>query len=479
MSVYPRVCPLSIRFLCYLPVCAFSHLCIDGARKMTKSCINCVCGDYGIVSAVKNQCITKLAQVLLQQPDTMDNTAESPTIQEIIEREWIGTAFHSLVSIKRKALLGVEALARCTAPDEDIPPLELFRMAQEAGCLLELDRLCRKKALEAFAPIHAKHRGLILSLNVDGYTIDEDVARSGYLLHAVKESGVSPNNVLIEIVESRAHDTKLLAEFVSNYRKNGFLIALDDVGAGHSNLDRIPLLRPDVLKLDRSLVDGVDGNMTRLEVVKSFVQMSSRLGCLVLAEGVERQEDILRLLEIGVDVFQGFYFGRPGRQMPPSATIEERIEYLAQKYRTGATERFAAQKALYARHDTLVYSLCERLSALGSTGLDQALTTFIDECEQIECLYVLSAKGVQVSSTICNPVKLRKRKRFIYEPARLGADHSLKEYFLPLRAGLPKFTTPPYISLASGNRCITISAAYKDRDNRSCILCADIDYQHN
>lgn len=405
----------------------------------------------------------------------MENSAEAISIHEIIERQWVGTVFHSLVSIKRKALLGVEALTRCTAPGEDIPPQDLFRMAHEAGRLLELDRLCRKKALEAFAPIHLKRRELILSLNLDGHAIDTEVARSGTLLRTVKEHGVNPNNVLIEIVESRARDTAALAEFVANARKNGFLIALDDVGAGHSNLDRIPLLRPDVLKLDRSLVSGVDGNMTRLEVVKSFVQMSSRLGSLVLAEGVERQEDILRLLETGVDVFQGFYFGRPGRQMPPSETMAERIEYLARKFRANATEHFAAQKALYARHDALVRSMCEQLSLLGSVGLDQALTGFIDEHENIECLYVLSAKGVQVSDTVCNPTKLRKRKRFIYEPARLGADHSLKEYFLPLRAGLPKFTTAPYISLASGNRCITISAAYKDRDNRSCILCADID----
>jgi len=407
----------------------------------------------------------------------MENTAEAITIQEIIERGWIGTAFHSLVSIKRRALLGVEALARCTAPGEDIPPQELFRMAQEAGCLLELDRLCRKKALEAFAPIHAKNRGLILSLNVDGHAIDADVARSSYLLRAVKDSGINPNNVLIEIVESRARDSAALAEFVASARKNGFLIALDDVGVGHSNLDRIPLLKPDVLKLDRSLVSGVDRHMTRLEVVKSFVQMASRLGSLALAEGVERQEDILCLLEAGVDVFQGFYFGRPARLMPQPETIAERIEYLAQKFRTNATERFAAQKALYARHDALIYAMCESLALLGPIGLDQALTGFIDDQGHIECLYVLSAKGVQLSDTVCNPSKLRKRKRFIYEPARVGTDHSLKEYYLPLRAGLPKFTTPPYISLASGNRCITISAAYKDRDNRSCILCADIDCQ--
>jgi EAL domain-containing protein (putative c-di-GMP-specific phosphodiesterase class I) len=407
----------------------------------------------------------------------MENSAEAVSIQDIIEREWISTSFHSLVSIKRKALLGVEALSRCTAPGEDIPPQELFQMALREGCLLELDRLCRRKALEAFAPIHQKNKGIILSLNLDGHSLDDSVVGTGHLLHLTKSLGISPNNVVIEIVESRARDTDALAEFVSIYRKNGFLIALDDVGVGHSNLDRIPLLRPDVLKLDRSLVSGVDGHMTRLEVVKSFVQMASRLGSLALAEGVERQEDILRLLEIGVDVFQGFYFGRPAKVMPDRETIAERIEYLAQKYKVNATERFSAQKALYARYDALVFSLCERLSGLGATGLDQALTGFIDEFDNIECLYVLNAKGIQLSDTVCNPGKLRKRKRFIYEPARVGADHSLKEYYLPLRAGLPKFTTQPYISLASGNRCITISAAYKDRDNRSCILCADIDYK--
>ncbi len=144
-----------------------------------------------------------LVQELLSSTSTMENTAEAITIHEIIERGWVGTAFHSLVSIKRRALLGVEALTRCTAPGEDIPPQGLFRMAQEAGCLLELDRLCRRKALEAFAPIHAKNRGFLLSLNVDGHAIDADVARSGSLLHAVKDCGVNPNNVLIEIVESR------------------------------------------------------------------------------------------------------------------------------------------------------------------------------------------------------------------------------------------------------------------------------------
>ncbi len=79
-----------------------------------------------------------------------------------------------------------------------------------------------------------------------------------HLLKLVKRCGVSPNNVIIEIIESRCEDEDALLEFVRFYRKKNFLIALDDVGAGFSNLDRIPLIKPDVIKLDRSLISGVN-----------------------------------------------------------------------------------------------------------------------------------------------------------------------------------------------------------------------------
>lgn len=119
----------------------------------------------------------------------------------------------------------------------------------------------------------------------------------------------------------------------------------------------------------------------------------------------------------------------------------------------------------------MAQGLAEGLGAVPARGMDMLLTGFIDEHESIECLSVLNARGVQITGTVCSPAKLRKR--FIYEPARLGADHSLKEHFLPLRAGLSKFTTQPCISLASGNRRITLSVRCADRDGRPCILCAD------
>lgn len=119
--------------------------------------------------------------------------------------------------------------------------------------------------------------------------------------------------------------------------------------------------------------------------------------------------------------------------------------------------------------------MCQSLAEASICGINQFLTRFIDIYPIVECLYVLDMRGTQVSETMCNPNRLKESKRFLYEPASVGADHSLKEYFLPLQAGLEKFTTEPYISLASGNLCTTLSHGfYHKASGRPLILCADM-----
>lgn len=264
-------------------------------------------------------------------------------------------------------------------------------------------------------------------------------------------------------------------EFVRFYHKKNFLIALDDVGAGFSNLDRIPLIKPDVLKLDRSLVSGVHEQFHKLEVVRSLVQMAGRIGSLVLAEGVETREEVLCLLGNGVDVFQGFYFARPAPGLDAVPGMAEKVDALADEYAEERTRRIAEEKRLFSNYDLIVLTMCQSLSETPTREINQTLIRFMDTYPNVECLYVLDMKGKQVSDTLCDPDKLQKSKRFLYEPARYGADHSLKEYFLPIQAGLEKFTTAPYISLASGNLCTTIAHSfYHKAAKRHLILCADV-----
>jgi hypothetical protein len=122
-----------------------------------------------------------------------------------------------------------------------------------------------------------------------------------------------------------------------------------------------------------------------------------------------------------------------------------------------------------------VLTMCQALAESPAKDTCKDLARFIDTYPSVECLYVLDMKGNQISETLCNPARLNSSKRFLYEPASEGADHSLKEYFLPIQAGLEKFTTRPYISLASGNLCTTISHVfYHKGTGRHRILCVDM-----
>lgn len=400
-----------------------------------------------------------------------------PDIQHIIETGSILTHFQPQVSLKRKAVVGLEALSRGFDPEsgELIPPAMLFGQARDKESRLALDRICRAKAVESFASLHRRDRTVMLSMNIDASCITSENNNEHRLLNLVKRCGISPNNVIIEIIESRCEDNDALMEFVSFYRKNNFLIALDDVGAGFSNLDRIPLIKPDVLKLDRSLVSGVHEQFHKLEVVRSLVQMAGRIGSLVLAEGVETSDEAMCMLGNGVDVFQGFYFARPAPGLDAVPGMAGKVDALAERYAESRTRRIAEEKRLFSHFDLIVLTMCQALAEAPSRDINQSLVRFMDTYPNIECLYVLDMKGRQVSDTLCNPDNLQKSKRFLYEPARHGTDHSLKEYFLPIQAGLEKFTTAPYISLASGNLCTTIAHVfYHMGGNKHLILCADM-----
>lgn len=400
-----------------------------------------------------------------------------PDITRIIENESIVTYFQPQVSLKRKAVIGLEALSRGFDPDtgELVQPDQLFGQVADDGSRLALDRICRTKAVEAFASLHRRDKSIMLSMNIDAACINAETRGSNHLLKLIKANGISPNNVIIEIIESRCEDMDALQAFVRFYRKKNFLIALDDVGAGFSNLDRIPALKPDVIKLDRSLITGVNEQFHKLEVVRSFVQMANRIGCLVLAEGVETSREAMCLLSNGVDVFQGFFFARPAPGLDAVPGMEVKVHALAEKHRENHIRRIAEEKRLFSNYHLIVLTMTQSLAETPTRGLNHALSRFLETHPNVECLYVLDMKGRQVTDTLCSPTKLKKSKRFLYEPATRGADHSLKEYFLPIQAGLEKYTTEPYISLASGNLCTTITHVfYHKGSGRHLILCADM-----
>ncbi len=113
---------------------------------------------------------------------------------------------------------------------------------------------------------------------------------------------------------------------MARVRQMGFLIALDDFGAGHSNFDRVWSIKPDIVKLDRSLVAGLAQDRSRQRVVAQMVSLLHECGSLVLMEGVETHDEALVALESDVDFVQGYYFGRPQPEVLASECSPRIIE---------------------------------------------------------------------------------------------------------------------------------------------------------
>jgi EAL domain-containing protein (putative c-di-GMP-specific phosphodiesterase class I) len=393
----------------------------------------------------------------------------------VIEQESVVIHFQPLVAARTRTVTGVEALARGVDPVSGrmISPGELFAAADSDELLIHLDRLCRYKAMQAFAQAQNADSPMILSLNFEASLLDKGVLGSGHMVNLARQIGLDPSHIVIEIVETRVSDTQALQHFVAAHKSYGFLLALDDVGSGHSSLERIALLQPDIIKVDRSLVSGLDHHYHKREVTNSLIKLGHKIGALVVAEGVETQTEALLVLEMGADILQGFHFSRPQPSLIPDARCRQMIRETTQAFKEYMVRKIAAQKAKHGIFKAVTDDIARHLEGAPRDRYDEMLDRLIAAYPELECLYILDEEGTQISQTVCDQAKLNCHRRAVFWPAAKHSDQSLKRYYLLLAAGLERFVSEPYISQASGNFCVTISFWFGDHKGRRLILCAD------
>lgn len=372
--------------------------------------------------------------------------------------------------------MGLEALSRGVPEGAGglIPPDRLFAAARGAGIFRPFCDLCRDVAVRTFAGLETTE-GTLLFLNFEASDDGEktpDPIRG--LMTILERVGLPPNHVAIEVLESHVRDLGRLRRMVDELRAMGCLIVLDDVGYGHSNLDRIPLIRPDVMKIDRGLIRDIEKDYHKQETFMALVHLARRIGALVVAEGVETPGEALTTLELGADLLQGFYLARPhGVEGLALDQATAGVRLLAGQFKARMVERISERRQTHRRYTILINEILCRLGPACSRHFDTVLTQLAPSLEGVECLYVLNEDGLQVTQTIF--VDGVPPPRGIFRPAARGADHSLKEYYyVLLDVELQKYTTEPYVSMATGHVCRTISTCFRDVDNRLHILCVDV-----
>jgi EAL domain-containing protein (putative c-di-GMP-specific phosphodiesterase class I) len=180
----------------------------------------------------------------------------------------------------------------------------MFEVAAEADLLWELSRLCRSRALEGAKEL--LHDGQLLFLNVDPH----DFADPGF----GELDRVDPQRVVIEITERTAiKDYPKFRERLRVFREQGFRFAVDDAGSGYAGLGSIANLEPNFIKLDISLINSIDTNFIKQNLVETMVGFANEQGAMVIAEGIERAEELETVKRLGVPLVQGFFLHRPER----------------------------------------------------------------------------------------------------------------------------------------------------------------------
>jgi EAL domain-containing protein (putative c-di-GMP-specific phosphodiesterase class I) len=238
-------------------------------------------------------------------------------LSRLLDGEGLTMVVQPIADVRSDSVHAYEALARFGRPREGHSPLHWFSLAQELGERSALERACLRGALELLA---SRPRGTRLSVNLSAPVLLEQPTMA--MLEAAGDA--LPDDLaglIIEITEETlVHTDMQLLSAIEPLRARGARLAVDDMGAGYSGLRQITTVQPSYLKLDRSLVSGIDGDDERAALVGALAGYARQVGSLLVAEGVETEAELRAIRRLGVPLVQGFYLGRPGRPWPELST---------------------------------------------------------------------------------------------------------------------------------------------------------------
>jgi EAL domain-containing protein (putative c-di-GMP-specific phosphodiesterase class I) len=394
-------------------------------------------------------------------------------VKDILTNLVIDVEFQPVVSVVKRSVIGLDGIS--TGADlrgTFIPLNELFNHAEKSNLEIDLDRLIREKIVEAFNEVCSDDEKLLF-ITINMAVISKFVG-SGIILDLVNKFNINPQNVVLEIYENNIEDVEVLKQFINSYRSRGFLVSVT-IGSGFANLDKISHVEPDIIKISEAITKDMEIDFYKQEIFKSLVNLSKKISALVVADGILTEEQAIISTELGADMLQGNYFAQyESINNNILYSIEEKIHYIASQYKKYKTEQIEFEKSNHKKYERLLNNIINELSIIHENEFSDRLKEIITRYDVFECIYVLDESGAQVSDTVTRFKNMLSQKALIFKPAKKGTDHSLKKYYYFLQnMGLAKYVTEQYISLASGNLCITISEKFKDVNNKNYILCID------
>ncbi|MFH1020827.1 MAG: bifunctional diguanylate cyclase/phosphodiesterase [Pseudomonadota bacterium] len=232
---------------------------------------------------------------------------------DLIDNNGLTSWYQPVFSRRTGEVYGYEALARLR--EARTPPFDigqLFQRAQAEGIISTLDMVCRENAFCRAAELGFAERNAYLYMNICPATLMHH-HRGGETDRLAEESGIAKERIILEITEQEAiRDYDLFQRSVEYYRRRGYKIAIDDFGVGYGGLKMLSLIEPDYVKVDRHFITNIDRDSFKHNLVDAIATVCHKLGITIIAEGVERQEELETIARFDIDLLQGFLLERPG-----------------------------------------------------------------------------------------------------------------------------------------------------------------------
>jgi len=245
-------------------------------------------------------------------------------LQNALKREEFSLVYQPQVDLKTQKVTGIEALLRWHNEElGNVGPDHFIPIAEESGLIIEIGKWVAK---EAFSQLRTwcdlGYRGLEMSINISIHQFYHEEFLT-CLEKIVRESGVAPKQVVLEITESIASNADVVLGQLEKIKAMGFKVAIDDFGTGYSSLKYLKDFSIDYLKIDKSFVQEIDTNSKDQDIVSAIITLAHNLGLETIAEGTETRGQIEFLQEQGCDTAQGYFYSRPLSSEDVLAFIKE------------------------------------------------------------------------------------------------------------------------------------------------------------
>lgn len=244
-------------------------------------------------------------------------------LNQALQRKEFEVFYQPKFSVQNRNVIGAEALIRWRNPIlGNVPPDEFIPIAEHTGLIVPIGKYVIEQALEflrEWACIHNKNYTIAVNLSPRQFRDKELI---NFILSALSKEEISPQNLEFEITEGVLMvGNAYVEEALEELHQLGVKLSMDDFGTGYSSLSYLRRYSFDILKIDRSFIDGITVNKEDFDLVKATIAMAHSLDLEVVAEGVETHEQLMMLDKLSCDLVQGYYFSKP---VPAQALIDYR-----------------------------------------------------------------------------------------------------------------------------------------------------------